>query len=83
MDGAFKVLINDTLVASILTWNQTHTFIYFTHAQGIHNAKIMGEIVTRIRLIDLKYLIDVNGDGIINTLDIASVTRRHGWKEDG
>jgi hypothetical protein len=82
MDGAFKVLINDTLVASVLTWNQTHTFIYFTHGQGIHNIAITGEIVTRIRSIDLKYLIDVNGDGIINTLDIASVTRRYGWKED-
>ncbi|MDH5266532.1 MAG: dockerin type I domain-containing protein [Candidatus Bathyarchaeota archaeon] len=82
MDGAFKVLINNTLAASILTWNQTHTFIYFTHGQGTHNIAITGEIVTRIRSIDLKYLIDVNGDGIINTLDIASVTRRYGWKED-
>jgi hypothetical protein len=26
--------------------------------------------------------IDVNGDGVVNTLDVALVARRYGWKED-
>jgi hypothetical protein len=82
MDGAFKVLINDTLVASTLTWNQTHTFIYFTHDQGTYNVAIVGEIVTRIRSVDLLTVADVNGDGEINIMDIAAVARRYGWKED-
>jgi hypothetical protein len=82
MDGAFRVLINDTLVASTLTWNQTHTFIYFTHDQGTHNVAIIGEIVTKIRSIDLNYLVDVNGDGVVNILDVALVASRYGWEED-
>jgi len=82
MDGAFKVLINDTLVPSILTWNKTHTFVYFTYDQGTHNIKIIGEIVTRIRGPDLLTLTDVNGDGIVNIVDIVVVALRFDWEED-
>lgn len=82
MDGAFKVLINDTLVASTLTWNKTHTFIYFTHEQGTHSVAIIGEIVTRIRAPDLLTMVDINGDGEVNILDITAIAVRNGWKED-
>lgn len=82
MDGAFKVLINDTQVASILTWNKTHTFIYFTYDQGLQNVAIEGEIVTRIRSMDLLYLVDVNADGIVDVIDLATVSKRYNWEED-
>jgi hypothetical protein len=81
MDGTFKVLLNDTVVPSILTWNESHTFVYFTYSQGTHNAKILGETVTRIRGPDLLTVADVNGDGIIDIVDIVIVALRFGWKE--
>jgi len=82
MDGAFRVLINDTQVPSILTWNKTHTFIYFTYSQGTHDIKIIGEIATRIRGPDLLAVADVNGDGIVNIVDIVVVALRFHWEED-
>jgi len=82
MDGAFKILINDTLVASRLTWNKSHTFIYFAYNQGTHNVKIIGEIITRIRGPDLLSIADVNGDGLVDIVDIVIVALRFGWEED-
>ena len=82
MDGAFTVLINDTQIPSILTWNKTHTVISLAYDQGFCNVAIIGEIVTRIRSIDLITLADVTGDGEVNIMDVAAVSRRYGWKED-
>jgi hypothetical protein len=82
MDGAFKVLVNDTQVSCMLTWNRTHTFIYFTHEQGACNVAVIGEMTTRIRSSDLLAVADVNGDGQVNILDVASVATRFMWKEN-
>ena len=83
MDGAFKVFINDTQVPCMLAWNTSHTLIYFTYGQGTHNVEIIGEIVTRVRGPDLLSIADVNGDGIIDIVDIVIVALRFGWEEDG
>jgi hypothetical protein len=86
MDGAFKVLINGTETASILTWNKTHTFVYFTYDQGLQNVAIVGEIVTRIRNIKGRTnefpITDVTGDGIVNILDFAALAVCNNWNED-
>jgi hypothetical protein len=82
MDGAFKVLVNDTQVSCMLTWNRTHTFIYFTHEQGTCNVAVIAELTTRIRSSDLLAVADVNGDGQVNILDVASVATRFMWKEN-
>lgn len=82
MDGAFKVFINDTQVQCMLTWNTSHTFVYFTYSTGTHNVEIIGEIVTRVRGPDLLSIADVNGDGIIDIVDIVIVALRFGWEED-
>lgn len=82
MDGAFQVIINNTKVASILTWNKTHTFVYFMHNKGNYSVVIKGEIVTRIRSLDLTTIADVNGDGEVNILDISKIAVVNHWKED-
>jgi hypothetical protein len=82
MDGAFLVVVNGTEATSTLTWNKTHTFIYFAYDQGNQTIAIIGEIVTRIRVPDLS-IVDVNGDGVVNILDISAVAIRFRWKEDG
>jgi len=82
MDGAFKVLLNDTVVPSILAWNESHTFVWFSCPAGTHNVKIIGEIVTRVRGPDLLSIADVNGDGIIDIVDVVIVALRFGWEED-
>jgi hypothetical protein len=82
MDGTLTVLINGTETASILTWNKTHTFVYFTHGKDFQNVAIPGEIVTRIRAPNLIDMADVNGDGIVNILDVYAIAARNLWKED-
>jgi hypothetical protein len=82
MDGAFKVFINGTQVPCMLTWNTSHTFVYFTYSPGSHNVKIIGEIVARIRGPDLLSIADVNGDGLVDIVDIVIVALRFGWEED-
>jgi len=42
IDGAFVVRSEDTPIPSILTWNKTHTSIYFTYNRGTQNIKIIG-----------------------------------------
>jgi len=42
LDGAFVVRSEDTPIPSILTWNKTHTSIYFTYSSGTQNIKIIG-----------------------------------------
>lgn len=79
MSGAFQVLSNNTLTPSIITWNRTHTSIYFTYDQGTHNIQIRGEIATKIR--GLWNLSDVNGDGIVDIFDIVRVALDFSWKE--
>jgi hypothetical protein len=82
MDGAFTVLINGTETASILTWNKTHTFVYFTHGEDLQNVAILGDIVTRIRAPNLITMSDVNGDGTVDILDVYAVAARNLWEED-
>jgi hypothetical protein len=82
MDGAFNALLNDTETPCILTWNKTHTFVYFTYPQGTHNTAIVGEIVTRIRSLDLSSIVDVNGDRKVNIVDITKVAIMIYWNED-
>lgn len=81
MDGGFKVLINDTVVPSILAWNKSHTFVWFSYSPGTYNVKIVGEMVTRIRSVDLLTLADVNGDGVVNIVDVVVVALRFDWSE--
>jgi hypothetical protein len=79
MSGAFQVLSNNTLTPSIITWNRTHTSIYFTYDQGTHNIQIRGEIATKIR--GLWQLSDVNGDGLVDIFDIVTVALDFSWEE--
>jgi len=79
MSGAFQVLLNDTLTPSILSWNRTHTSVYFTYGVGTHNVHIKGEIATKLR--GLWSLSDVNGDGIVDIYDLFKVAKDYGWHE--
>lgn len=80
MSGAFKVLANGTEMASLTTWNRTHTSVYFTYGQGTHNFKIKAEIFTVIR--GFWQLTDVDGNGIVDIFDIVAVALDFGWEED-
>ncbi|MEM3730743.1 MAG: hypothetical protein QW667_00975 [Candidatus Bathyarchaeia archaeon] len=82
MDGAFKVLIDDTQVATMLNWNVTHTFICLAHDQGTQKITIIGEMVTRIRAPDLIKIADLDGDGKVTILDVAAVASVYNWQED-
>jgi len=73
LDGAFAVTIDDSLSASILTWDENHYFIYFSMMNGSHEVKIKSETVIR-------FIGDLNNDGIVNIIDIAIVATEFGKK---
>lgn len=66
MSGAVAVYLHDTPTPSIMTWNATHTYIYFTSTQLSDDVKIVGEYVVAIPG-------DVNHDGIVNILDAITM----------
>lgn len=61
LDGAFKVLIDETVVSSTLAWNVTHTFVCFNSTLS-HTVTIVGERVLPIPG-------DLNYDAIVDVLD--------------
>lgn len=78
MSGAFTLFINGSPTPSIVTWNRTHTSVYFTY-QSSCNVAIKSEICTKLR--GLWQLSDVNGDGVVDIFDIVSVALDFSWKE--
>lgn len=79
LDGHFKVKIDDTVIPSILSWNDTHTSIYFTYSEkGIHNVKVIAEIVTKVPITEFP---DINGDGEINIIDVSTVALHFGKRD--
>jgi len=75
LDGAFKVQINDAIIGSILTWNGTHTFVYFTYTHSTAEVRIIGEIVTRIPG-------DIDGDGYVGSADFSILAGNYGKTDD-
>lgn len=73
LDGAFTVTIDDSLSASILTWDENHHFIHFSMMNGSHEVKIKAETVIR-------FIGDLNNDGIVNIIDVAIVAKEFGKK---
>ena len=72
------VLIDDIPTASILNWDETHTFINFTYSEEFtHNVKVIGETVTD-GLPPIKEFPDLDGNGKIDIRDIALVAKHYG-----
>ncbi|MDH5689046.1 MAG: hypothetical protein OEZ48_14460 [Candidatus Bathyarchaeota archaeon] len=42
LDGAFMVLIDNFNTFYMLTWNETHTFLYFVYSHSTHTVQIIG-----------------------------------------
>jgi parallel beta-helix repeat protein len=68
ISGTFCVLIDNVTIRSILTrfscMNETYTLIHFTYENDIHNVQIVGEVPY-----------DLNGDGIINIIDLSILAK--------
>jgi hypothetical protein len=45
LGGPYTVLVNDTPITPVWTWNSTHSFIYFTYTHSEHNVEIIGSTV--------------------------------------
>lgn len=72
LDGQFKITVNDVTVPSILSWNKTHTSIYFAYSEeDLHNVRI----IAKNSIIRFP---DINADRTINILDIAAVAIHFG-----
>jgi hypothetical protein len=72
LDGSFNMSIDDVTTACILNWDETRHFIDFTFNNQTHSVKIIGEVAIRC---------DLNGDGIVNIIDIAIVAKNYGKKK--
>ena len=73
LDGSFQVFVDNTPIPCLLSWNKdepTHVFIYFEHATSI-------PLNVRIEAL-FKIQGDLNGDGQVNILDIATIAINFG-----
>jgi len=68
LDGSFNVSMDDVTTACILNWDETHHFIDFTFNNQTHSVKIIGEAIR----------CDLNGDGIVDIIDVAIVAKHYG-----
>jgi len=76
LSGAFKVLIDNINIGSMLNWDDTHIFIDFTYSEELtQNVIIKGETVAKIPLTEFP---DVNGDGKIDITDLFLVAKHYG-----
>jgi hypothetical protein len=62
LNGTFAVLVNDTAITIALSGNQTHNIISFTYTHSTQHNKILLTIPG-----------DVNGDRVVDMLDISIV----------
>ena len=69
LNGAFNFLIDNVPATWSMTWDSEFHMINFTISPGTHNVIIVGESTLRF---------DLNGDGIINILDIATLAIHFG-----
>jgi parallel beta-helix repeat protein len=68
--GSFNVSVDNNPVPSVLTWNGTHTSIYFTcQSSTPHRVQITAQFNLNG---------DLNGDGTVSILDIAIVAKEYG-----
>jgi hypothetical protein len=62
LSGGLIVYLHDAPTSSIVSWNATHSCVYFTSTEVIDEVKIIGEYMLPIQG-------DINHDGIVNILD--------------
>jgi parallel beta-helix repeat protein len=70
LDGSFQVFIGDTQTPWLSSWNSTYTSIYF-------ECKTAGSNSVRIEA-QVKLQGDINGDGVVNIMDIFQVAKSFG-----
>jgi parallel beta-helix repeat protein len=75
--GALTVLIDGTTTASILNWDDAHSFIDITYSEGNHKVKIKADIDS-FCLSSFTKFPDFDENGLINIIDISAVAIHYG-----
>jgi len=76
--GVFMVLVDGVSVEYVWTWNATHSFLYFSYGQGLHNVCVF-DVLGAMRLSWFRAVgdsrfdarVDFNGDGFVEGADLA------------
>lgn len=69
IDGSMKVFVDGTPKHSFTSWNETHNSIHFEHTTSVPLEVV---IEAKFKTICPE---DVNGDGVVNIIDIALVAK--------
>jgi parallel beta-helix repeat protein len=72
LDGSFRVLVNDTQMPWLSSWNGTQTSIYF-ECKTSSSQSVRIEAQTKLQG-------DINCDGSVNIVDVSIVARNFGQK---